>query len=138
MISLISLANLVVLLRMVGKLKTSKTGGAADFDLQMRLLAVPYVVMTAWRSFFPNEYADRVCLFDNWMSSALVARSLATVGEVCFVTQIGMAIRRANFELVQLQGRQKSQHNYLVDLSAYLLTFTCTIAQGFCITTTMT
>lgn len=66
----------------------------------MRYLTIPYVVMTSWRSFFPNEYANRACIFDNWMSSAFTGRFLATIGEICFANQIGIGVRRANYELV--------------------------------------
>lgn len=99
---------------------------------------MPYVFMTSWRSFFPNEYADRLCLFDNWMSSAFTGRFLATIGEICFVTQIGMGVRRANYELVQLNGGRRTLMNSIVNFATFVLQTFCYVAQGFCIQTTLT
>jgi hypothetical protein len=36
---------------------------------------------------------QRVCLFDSWLSSVMVGRSVATVAELCFVTQWALLMR---------------------------------------------
>jgi hypothetical protein len=41
----------------------------------------------AFRSVLPRADVQRICLFDTWLSSVLVGRSVATVAEVCFVAQ---------------------------------------------------
>lgn len=118
--------------------KQSRSKSTAEFDSIMKGLCVPYVVMTSWRSFFPNEYADRLCLFDNWMSSAFVGRLLATIGEICFITQVGMGVRRVNLELIQLSGGRRTLMNSVVNFLTYFLQLLCFIAQGFCIQSTLT
>ena len=50
----------------------------------MKWLAVPYVCMTIWRSFWPCMYNERIAYWDNWMGTAFVGRSLATIGEICY------------------------------------------------------
>src|SRR5882757_3557847 len=54
--------------------------------LQLLLSAV-YVFGCAFRSAFPVYDVPRICLFDHWLSSVMVGRSVATVAELCFVGQ---------------------------------------------------
>ena len=54
--------------------------------LQLVLSAV-YVGGCAFRSVFPVYDVPRICLFDHWLSSVAVGRSVATVAELCFVAQ---------------------------------------------------
>ena len=53
----------------------------------MLLLCAAYVFGCAFRSVLPRADVQRICLFDTWLSSVLVGRSVATVAEVCFVAQ---------------------------------------------------
>ena len=46
-----------------------------------------YVFGCAFRSFLPRADVQRICLFDTWLSSVTVGRSVATVAEVCFAAQ---------------------------------------------------
>jgi hypothetical protein len=41
----------------------------------------------AFRSFLPRADVQRICLFDTWLSSVVVGRSVATVAEVAFAAQ---------------------------------------------------
>jgi len=54
--------------------------------LQLLLSAV-YVFGCAFRSAFPVYDVPRICLFNHWLSSVIVGRSVATVAELCFVGQ---------------------------------------------------
>jgi hypothetical protein len=54
--------------------------------LQLVLSAV-YVFGCAFRSAFPVYDVPRICLFNHWLSSVIVGRSVATVAELCFVGQ---------------------------------------------------
>jgi hypothetical protein len=53
----------------------------------MLLLCAAYVFGCAFRSFLPRADVQRICLFDHWLSSVVVGRSVATVAEVCFAAQ---------------------------------------------------
>ena len=53
----------------------------------MLLLSAAYVFGCAFRSFLPRADVQRICLFDTWLSSVVVGRSVATVAEVCFAAQ---------------------------------------------------
>jgi hypothetical protein len=53
----------------------------------MLLLCAAYVFGCAFRSFLPRADIQRICLFDTWLSSVLVGRSVATVAEICFAAQ---------------------------------------------------
>lgn len=53
----------------------------------MLLLCAGYVFGCAFRSFLPRADVQRICLFDTWLSSVMVGRTVATVAEVCFAVQ---------------------------------------------------
>ena len=57
------------------------------------ILAAVYVFGCAFRSFMPVFDVPRLCLFDTWLSSVIVGRSVATVAELCFVAQWALLLR---------------------------------------------
>ncbi len=57
------------------------------------LLSAGYVLGCAYRSALPVFDVQRICLFDTWLSSVIVGRSVATVAELCFVTQWALLMR---------------------------------------------
>jgi hypothetical protein len=61
-------------------------GGTPNIEL-MLLLCAAYVFGCAFRSVLPRADVQRICLFDTWLSSVVVGRSVATVAEVCFAAQ---------------------------------------------------
>jgi hypothetical protein len=58
------------------------------------LLSAGFVFGCAFRSFLPRADVQRICLHDSWLSSVLVGRAVATVAELCFMTQMAMHLRR--------------------------------------------
>ena len=48
----------------------------------MLLLCAAYVFGCAFRSFLPRADVQRICLFDTWLSSVVVGRSVATLAEL--------------------------------------------------------
>ncbi len=59
----------------------------------MVLLCAAYVFGCAFRSILPRADVQRIVLFDTWLSSVLVGRTVATVAEVCFVIQWAIVLR---------------------------------------------
>src|SRR5262245_41625807 len=51
------------------------------------LLCAAYVFGCAFRAVLPRADVERICLFDTWLSSVMVGRSVATVAELCFAVQ---------------------------------------------------
>ncbi|HEY3791056.1 MAG TPA: hypothetical protein VGM09_04435 [Bradyrhizobium sp.] len=60
----------------------------------MLLLCAAYVFGCAFRSFLPRADVQRICLFDTWLSSVVVGRSVATVAEICFAAQWAIIMRQ--------------------------------------------
>jgi hypothetical protein len=50
-------------------------------------LSGAYVLGCAFRSVLPVYDIPRLCLFDTWLSSVIVGRSVATIAELCFAAQ---------------------------------------------------
>ena len=59
----------------------------------MVLLCAAYVFGCAFRSILPRADVQRIVLFDTWLSSVLVGRTVATIAEVCFVIQWAIVLR---------------------------------------------
>jgi hypothetical protein len=89
LLTLVSGANIAVWLVLYRELHEQPTGGlrsASGIEL-MLLLCAAYVFGCAFRSFLPRADVQRICLFDTWLSSVVVGRSVATLAEVCFAAQ---------------------------------------------------
>lgn len=83
MLTLVSLVNIALWFLLYRELRTQPV----DSMELMLLLCAAYVFGCAFRSVLPRADVQRICLFDTWLSSVLVGRSVATVAEVCFVVQ---------------------------------------------------
>jgi hypothetical protein len=59
------------------------------------ILAAVYAFGCAFRAILPRADVQRICLYDSWLSSVFVGRSVATVAEICFVIQWALILREA-------------------------------------------
>lgn len=83
MLTLVSVVNIALWFLLYRELSVQPVG---SMEL-MLLLCAAYVFGCAFRSVLPRADVQRICLFDTWLSSVLVGRSVATIAEVCFVAQ---------------------------------------------------
>lgn len=60
------------------------------------LLSAGYVFGCAFRSILPVYDVQRQVMFDTWLSSVVVGRSVATIAELCFVAQWAWLLREAS------------------------------------------
>jgi hypothetical protein len=92
---IVSAGNIAVLLALHSRFRKTniarRTGAMAIEPLL--LLCAAYVFGCAFRSLLPRADVQRICLFDTWLSSVFVGRSVATVAEVCFVIQWAIVLR---------------------------------------------
>jgi hypothetical protein len=89
MLTVVSGANIAVwfvLYRQLSKLPAGGLGNPFGIKL-MLLLCAAYVFGCAFRSLLPRADVQRICLFDTWLSSVVVGRTVATVAEICFAAQ---------------------------------------------------
>jgi hypothetical protein len=89
LLTLISGVNIAIWVLLYRELHDQPAGGlgsASGVEL-MLLFCAAYVFGCAFRSFLPRADVQRICLFDTWLSSVVVGRSVATVAEICFVAQ---------------------------------------------------
>jgi hypothetical protein len=89
LLALASSGNIAVwflLYRQSSSRPTSGLNGASEVEVMLFLCAA-YVFGCAFRSFLPRADVQRMCLFDTWLSSVVVGRSVATVAEICFTAQ---------------------------------------------------
>jgi hypothetical protein len=84
MLTLVSVTNIGVWFFLYRALPA--TGAGSGIEL-MLLLCAAYVFGCAFRSVLPRADVQRICLFDHWLSSVFVGRSVATIAEVCFAAQ---------------------------------------------------
>ena len=57
------------------------------------LLSAGFALGCAFRSVFPVYDVPRIGLFDSWLSSVIVGRSVATFAELCFAAQWALLLR---------------------------------------------
>jgi hypothetical protein len=89
LLAIVSGANIaawILLYRYLQAPSTGSLGTASDIEL-MLFLSAAYVSGCAFRSFLPRADVQRICLFDTWLSSVTLGRSVATVAEICFAAQ---------------------------------------------------
>ena len=92
----VSVANIVlwfVLHRHFRRRSLNLRLGVLRVELMIPLCAA-YVFGCAFRSVLPRADVQRICLFDTWLSSVVVGRSVATVAEICFVIQWAIVLRQ--------------------------------------------
>jgi hypothetical protein len=95
MLTLVSGVNIAAWFVMYRQLHEQYAGksGTAGMEI-MLVLCAAYVFGCAFRSFLPRADVQRICLFDTWLSSVAVGRSVATVAEVCFAAQWAMILHQ--------------------------------------------
>lgn len=72
------------------------------------LLSAGYVLGCAFRSAVPVFDVQRMVMFDTWLSSVVVGRSVATVAELCFVAQWALMLREISRATGSSVGRTAS------------------------------
>ena len=96
LLTLVSVVNIAVwflLYRTLLEPRAGSSGGTSGIEV-MLLLCAAYVFGCAFRSFLPRADVQRICLFDTWLSSVTVGRSVATVAEIAFAVQWAMMLHQ--------------------------------------------
>ncbi len=93
LVSGVNIAIWFVLYRRLQEPPAGTPGSASGIEI-MLLLCAAYVFGCAFRSFLPRADVQRICLFDTWLSSIVVGRSVATVAELCFAAQWAMILHQ--------------------------------------------
>jgi hypothetical protein len=94
LLALASIGNIVLWFLLYRQFHTQPAGNldsAPNIQLMLFLCAA-YVFGCAFRSILPRADVQRICLFDTWLSSVVIGRSVATVAEVCFAAQWAMVL----------------------------------------------
>ena len=78
MLTLVSGVNIAAWFFVYRELRGSSVPGMEV----MLVLSAAYVFGCAFRSLLPRADVQRICLFDTWLSSVAVGRSVATVASV--------------------------------------------------------
>jgi hypothetical protein len=101
-LSFVGAGNIAVLLRLhhhYRKASTDRRNRDIAFE-PLLFLSTTYVLGCAFRSVLPRADVQRICLFDTWLSSVFVGRSVATLAEICFILQWAIVLR----ELARVSG----------------------------------
>ena len=88
-----NIAGWFLLYRQLHEQPTGSPGSTSGIEL-MLLLCAAYVFGCAFRSLLPRADVQRICLFDTWLSSVVVGRSVATVAEICFAAQWAIVLHQ--------------------------------------------
>jgi hypothetical protein len=102
MLTLVSGVNIAAWILMYRELHAAGTSAHVPGMEIMLLLSAAYVFGCAFRSMLPRADVQRICLFDTWLSSVALGRSVATVAEVAFAAQWTMIL----LQLGQMSGAE--------------------------------
>lgn len=94
----VAMLNILVWSITVAALRRRQPNLSPDLYRASRLqliLSSVYVFGCAFRSVVPVFDVPRMVLFDTWLSSIVVGRSVATVAELCFVAQWALMLRES-------------------------------------------
>src|ERR1700710_765739 len=96
MLTLVSGVNIAVWFALYHRLHQPAAGVAGSISGTeiMLLLSAAYVFGCAFRSLLPRADVQRICLFDTWLSSVAVGRSVATIAELAFAAQWAMMLHQ--------------------------------------------
>src|SRR5262249_61778419 len=92
-VSALNIAAWFSLYHYLQKPRTGALVGTSGTEV-MLLLCAAYVFGCAFRSLLPRADVQRICLFDTWLSSVVIGRSVATVAEICFAAQWAIVLRQ--------------------------------------------
>ena len=96
LLTLVSGTNIAIWFLLYHQLSERPTGrvdSTSGVELMLFLCAA-YVFGCAFRSLLPRADVQRICLFDTWLSSVMVGRSVATVAELCFAVQWAIVLHQ--------------------------------------------
>lgn len=96
--------------------------GSQGYALMQLVLSGIYVAVCAFRSCFPRIDLERYCLIDSTLSSVVLGRSLATLAEISFSTQIALCLHYLGMHL----------DSYWIVLVSYLIVPLIVLAQASC------
>ena len=105
----VAAVNVVVWAGSAAALQRGRTNWPTEalaFRRWQLLLSAGYVFGCAFRSVLPVFDVPRICIFDTWLSSVVVGRSVATVAELCFVAQWALMLSRVSAVLDSRPGRR--------------------------------
>jgi len=84
----VTFLNLIFLIWLNLYRKTKKS----YFTDKLFFLSSIYTIICAYRSVFPKADVQRIALFDTWLSSVFLGRTLATIAELAFVAQWALVL----------------------------------------------
>jgi hypothetical protein len=94
LLTLVSGANIVFWVLLYRQLRGGAVDGAGAATIgsgsqtgAMLMLCAAYVFGCAFRSVLPRADVQRICLYDSFLSSIFVGRTVATIAEICFAAQ---------------------------------------------------
>ncbi len=124
MLCVLSLGNLMawfVSARRFNKKKSTSNPRYHSWRRVILWLSGIYAAGCAFRSFLPRIDVERICLVDSWLSSMMVGRSVATIAEICFISQCAILLLEAG----------KSVESRFATLVALVLVPMILTAEGF-------
>ncbi len=97
----IATANVLVYfyLSFVSPWPTSRDRRARAYQSRQLWLSFPFVIVCAFRAYFPTVYLYRLCFIDSDLSNIFLARCLASVAELCFIAQVSSALLRIESDI---------------------------------------
>jgi hypothetical protein len=86
--------SLVAAVNIAAWIYLQRTLPGTSANTLMLALCAAYVFGCAFRSVLPRADIQRICLFDTWLCSVTIGRTVATIAELAFVAQWALLLHR--------------------------------------------
>jgi hypothetical protein len=93
------------------------------------VLSAVYVVVCGFRSFLPRADVQRIVLYDSWLSSVFVGRSVATIAELCFAAQWALLLH-------ELASSRKQTYGMMVARAVVPMIFVAELCSWYAVLST--
>ena len=95
----IALVNAALLAWRLGAACRTRAWGLGGYGVAACALGTPWVFECTWRCVLPSLYLQRYVVWDTWLNSVLLDRSLACIGELAWTAQIALAVCHLDSQL---------------------------------------
>ena len=119
--------NLIVL----SKIIASKNEKPSNYAHKQKWLCFVYTCACFIRAVWPRKNLDRQCFFNTFINTMVVGRTLATIGELCFISQMKHAFIALSKDLCKLGRGDPSTHKLIQDIASATWWF-IVVAQTCC------
>lgn len=97
----------------------SKREKLSMYVYKQKWFSLIFMIACFVRAVWPRHDIERMCFFDSFLSTTIVGRTLATVAELCFISQMKIAFISLSKDLCEMERGHTMTHKLVQGLATY-------------------